>query len=253
MAEEQREINERGSEGGEASRAAERFAAMARFYLVRFRLYVALALLVVLVWTPLLVVPTLRNRLTGRFERLRAALAGTRNTLPVTTGVGENPKPFPLEFERPVAEKPRLAILLPQPSRVDMTQQVIRPAPPAPDRPIPSGPPPAVEPEPVPPAPQQAVTSEAPSDEPDYREDKEEQAAYNLLLESNSDVKAIVDGANPSLRLREWGAAKRGDDTYWVKLTLTTAQGSDAEFIWQVSVAAKQVTALNFNARSLAR
>lgn len=238
---------------GESARTTEHLAAMARFYLVRFRFYIALALVVALVWTPTLIVPTLRHRLTSRVERLRAALAGTRNTLPVTTGVGQNAKPFPLEFERPVAERPRLAILPPQPTRVDMTQQVIRPAPPEPERPARSSTPAPAQPEPVAPPAEQAGSTDAPSDEPDYRKEKAEQEAYNLLLDTNVDVRAIVDGNNPSLRLKDWGAARRDEDTYWVKLTLTTSQGNDAEFIWQVRVAAKQVTALNFNARSLAR
>jgi hypothetical protein len=181
----------------------------------------------------------------------------------VTAGVGENPRPFPTEFERQIPEKPRLPVLpLPQ-AVLDMTQGTIRSAPPVQTKQPPvlrgrakedtatkAAPPEKPAPAVVNIAP---VPTEGASDEPEYRQGEQEKIAFDLLLEQSSSVKSVVSGSNPALRFKGWGAAKREDDVYWVRLTLTTAQGTDADYIWQIRVTTRLVTPLNFNARSLPR
>ena len=98
---------------------------------------------------------------------------------------------------------------------------------------------------------QQASDTDA-SLEPVFRQGDVEREAYNLVLGKYTTVSGMVTGNNPALRFKTWAAAKREEDTYWVRLIFEQASDkSEVSYIWEVKVTAKQVTPLNYNARSL--
>ena len=203
---------------------------------------------------PLATVPALRNRLLNRVHALKAAFTG--DVKPVMVQAGEAREPFPEEYERlsvpPVAQVFKLpagAVVYQAP------QQDVTPVRGTPRRTIK-----------IPPA----GTSSASADEeeeageqvgggaaagsenqPKYRQGTIEKEAYDLLLQSNSAIAGIVQGGNPSLRFISWDAAGRGEDLYWVRLKFGSEGKPDAEYIWQVQLQSKQITPLNYNARTL--
>lgn len=228
-----------------------------RFFRVRQRIYAGLLLFVVVVGLPIVAVPGLRNRLSGRVLQLKTAISGDIN--PVTAKVGENRKAFPEEYENPaspVAEGLKLAMAV-------GTAALTRSAPAVPPAPahgsprflrIPSVPPVDIrsgEPEDVS---SNASTPESPA-EPglSYQQGKAEKDAYNLLLNSNAAVAGMVQGSNPALRFKSWDGAHRGEDTYWVRLTFQSEAKLDVEFIWEVKLSTSKVTPLSYNARSLSQ
>jgi hypothetical protein len=85
---------------------------------------------------------------------------------------------------------------------------------------------------------------------PQYSKGTIEQEAYGLLLASNPAIAGLVQGANPSLRFVSWDAASRGEDLYWVRLKFQEQGKPETEYIWQVRLETKQVTPLNYNART---
>ena len=58
-------------------------------------------------------------------------------------------------------------------------------------------------------------------------------------------------GATRLCKFLSWDAAGRGEDIYWVRLKFRSEGKTDIEYIWQVQLQSKQVTPLNYNARSL--
>jgi hypothetical protein len=89
------------------------------------------------------------------------------------------------------------------------------------------------------------------NDEPKYQKGALEQTAYDLLIQSNSSIAEIVKGGHPLLRLKSWDVAKRENDTYWVRLKLQLDKNPEQEYIWVVKIQSKEVTPLNFNAKSI--
>jgi hypothetical protein len=100
-----------------------------------------------------------------------------------------------------------------------------------------------------------AAPTDAPvSNDPEYRQGSVEKEAYDILLASSATVRSIGDGSYVPLRLKGWAAARRDEDTYWVRLTLAPAAGgADGEYIWQVRMGSREASPLNFNARTLPR
>jgi hypothetical protein len=222
------------------------------FYRRRQILSTSLLIFVVVVGLPIVGVPSLRHRLSTRVMALKTAMSG--DIKPVTLEAGENHEPLPAEFNAapPVPHPPEL----PQPERL-FTMQPKAPAETgaakAPrvlrmERILPSSGK-TMEP-PV----QQAETAAATPPEGElllkYQKGKAEQDAYDLLVNSNPTVAGMVKGSNPSLNFKEWDAANRGEDTYWVRLKFQS-EGNEAEYIWQVKLESRQVSPLNFNARGI--
>lgn len=223
------------------------------FYRGRKRTYGVLMLFVVVVGLPMAAVPSLRNRLLERVWTLKAAAAG--DVKPASLKVGEYQEPFPAEFEKPAppASSPAQSSVIDKvysmtpgvyappaaPSRARSARQTAKAAGSA--RVI------IIEPEP-PDAPETQPSGEA---ELPYRTGAIERQAYDLVVESNPALAAMIQGSNPSLRFKSWDAASRGEDIYWVRITFQSEGNPDVEYIWQVKLDTKQVTPLSYNARTL--
>jgi hypothetical protein len=232
-----------------------------RFYLARYRFYAGLLLFVISAGVPMLVLPGLRGRLVGRVDKLRAAVAGKSNTLPVSSAVGQNALPFPSQYERPVAPKPQLPKFPPLPGLLDLSQ---KPPTAASGRLTSRQAPARTESIPTTEAAPSAATAQAAStasvqettasNDPVYQQGPSEKEAYTILLGASATVRAIADGTYPPLSLKTWAAARRDEETYWVRLTLAPSSGGAAgEYIWQVKMSSREATPLNFNARTLPR
>ncbi len=226
--------------------------ATAPFFKKRRRIYTGLLLFVVVVGLPIVGLPYLRHRLSLRMLTLRTAIRGHR--MPVQAKVGENQEPFPAEYEK-IKPLPARPPQLPPLDRI-FTMEPGSKEPPAAPR---SGTPPSqmaqTQIAPIP-----SVTSEdyaeqdgdAAENEPKYQQGIVEQEAYDLLLQSNSVIAAMVLGSNPSLSFESWGAANRGEDTYWVQLKFRSAEKQNVvEYIWQVKLLSKQIIPLSHNARTI--
>lgn len=230
-----------------------------RFYATRRRIYGGLIIFVLAAGLPMALVPSLRDRLTGRVTELRAALAGEVPAL--SQKVGENHEPFPAEFERPSRALPDL------PQTVD-AGQVYTMTPSAPIAPVPAAreraaprmakerrpsPAPVLVDETADQAAAGVAADAEPADdnEPKYTTGTIEREAYDILLLSHSTVAGMIQGRNPSLRFKSWDAAPRGSDIYWVRVKFQSENNRDVEYIWQVKLGEKQVTPLNYNARTL--
>jgi hypothetical protein len=233
------------------------------FYRARRLFYRSLLVFVVAVGMPIISVPTFRHRLSGRVEALREAWKGGK-VKPVVVMVGENKLPFPSEFERKTAPPsyPKLppyfaasqgfgspVVIAPpssqsEPARPRRTIRIPR-VQEASDAGTGSAANPAAA----------ASETEAPpaDDQPKYQQGQMEKEAYDLLLQSNKTLKEMVGGQSLLYRFKSWDALKRDEDTYYVRVILTSAASNqDETFIWEVKLLAKQVTPLSFNARSLA-
>ena len=225
-------------------------AGFSRFYKTRRRVYCALLLFVIVVGVPIAAVSKLRDRLMTRSQALWEAAIGRR--APVMVQVGENHEPLPAEFERLEPTGPQV-IQLPPPAKVHSTaqggytpsQDETRPSSAKRSLKIPS--PSTVQEE----APTEEAEQAAADNEPKYQQGKMEQEAYDLLLQSNPAIAGIVKGNNPSFRFKSWSVAGRGEDTYWVRLKLEAEGKPEADYIWQVKLESKQVSPLNYNARSI--
>jgi len=225
-----------------------------RFYKTRRRIYGGLLLFVVIIGLPIVAVPSLRQRLATRVQLLRTAFAGQQN--PVTLQVGENHGPLPPEYVNPTPVIPQVAQLpkppstfttpqggyIPQRAGARTSARIAKTE---------SSPPPAASTETSEATEQTGASESAEDTEPKYKQGAVEQEAYDLLLKSNATVAGMVKGSNPSLQLKSWDAAARGDDVYWVRLKFQSAGQPDIEYIWQVKVKSNQVTPLSYNARSL--
>lgn len=213
-----------------------------RFYRTRQRITMALLLFVVIAGMPMIAVPSLRERLSARVMQLKAAMAG--EVKPATLNTNES-RPFPEEYERSIAQLPKLPEL---------------PKPPNPVFSIPSGRQRAVIREEIhqteestsPEYLDQAADESAPS-EPvlKYQKGQPEQQAYDILVKSNPTVAGMIQGSNPSLKFKSWDAAKRGDDTYLVRLIFQSEESPNVEYIWQVKLQSNEVTPMSHAARSI--
>lgn len=219
----------------------------ARFYRRRQRFSLSLLLFVVIVGLPIIGIPSLRNRLSMRVIELKAAISGDRK--PAIVEVGANREPLPQEYQRPEPVLPRPPVL-PQPERVfTMEEPVTKPGRPA--RVIVIERPANRPEEQIEQASSDIAGSQSEEPELKYQRGKEEQEAYDLLLQSYPAVAEMVQGKNPSLRFRSWDAVNRGEDTYWVRLKFQSEGNAEADYIWIVKPQANQVSPLNFNARGI--
>jgi hypothetical protein len=225
----------------------------AAFYQKRLLFYRSLLLLVILVGVPMLAVPPLRQRLLGRIQVLREA-ASSSGRAAAMTKIGENPIPFPQEYARkvePVQPAPQIPSVV-YPSNRTYSPLLTPPAP-AETRKSPSRPrvvPKLINEPRTAQEPEQPAETAAASDEPEFRQGRIEQEAYDVILQANATVAGLVRGADPTMQFKNWAAAKIEEDLYYVRLNFTRKDG-EASFIWQVKLLSKQVTPLNFNARSL--
>lgn len=226
---------------------------LVRFYNVRRRIYSGLLLFVVAVGLPIIGIPPLRHRLSGRVQALKTAMAG--EVTPVTLKVGENQAPFPAEYEKnapplPVAPQVPLINKIFAASGGNIPQSAPRsPAHPRAERPEVPPPSSASSEKPA----EQEAHETAAADEPQYTQGKIERDAYELLLQSSPAAAGMVQGSDPSLRFKSWDAAKRGEDTYWVRLRFQSADDPDVIYIWRVMLQANQVAPWNYNARSISQ
>ncbi len=238
-------------------------AAGGTFYRARYRFYMAVLIFVVAVGLPIISVPALRHRLSGRIQTLREAMAGGR-IKPAIVMVGENHEPFPAEYAKktappnypklpayfsgsqgglngpivsvnpipnPVQSRGRRTVRIPKTSEGQESQSL------AANTSAQSA------------AGQDTAGAEA---QPKYQQGQMEKEAYDFLLSSNPTINNMVHGLNLTLRFKSWDALKREEDAYWVRLTFTNvADNTDVEYIWQVKLLAKQITPLSYNARSI--
>jgi hypothetical protein len=221
---------------------------------IRRRFYMGLAVFVLLVGIPLGVVPGLRHRLLDRAHSLWAAITG--EPAPAMATAGAAAEPYPEEFELPPSPPS------PPPAAPAAAQSAPVQAPPAAapagartrPRLVPRGgegarkAPPLVREAPSPAEP--APAPEAPDDGLPYGQGEIERQAYELVLKSQKKLAAMVAGDDPGLEFREWGAVRRGEDLYWVRVTFDGPDGPE-EYIWQVRISLGEITPLSFNARSL--
>jgi hypothetical protein len=224
-------------------------AGFSSFYKTRRRVYGSLLLFIIAAGLPIATIPGLRDRLLSRTWALKDAMAGKR--APAMIQVGQNQEPLPPEFQRPaIPAMPRMPV--PPPARVHSTEQGgYVPGSRSPQRgSLPDSrkamPPGAEES-----AEEAASESTAADNEPKYGQGTAERQAFDLLIASNATVAEIVKGNNPSFSFKSWDAAGRGDDVIWVRLKLQGAGQPEADYIWQVKLGAKQVSPLNYNARSI--
>ena len=243
-----------------------------RFYIDRNRIYAGLVIFVFGATLFLGGLPSLRHRLGGRLVQLKQAAKGYSGPPTVEAQVGQNPEPFPAQYEKPivVSQKPAMPMIVIGPQGVPQvvpsqrTQEVVEPPAFAKGKPrrsirIPTTVPGQSDSEaagqPSQPArsDQQAADTDA-SLEPVFKQGEIEREAYNLVLGKYTTVSGMVTGNSPNLHFKTWAAAKRDEDTYWVRLLFDQSPDkTEVSYIWEVRVSAKQVTPLNYNARSLPR
>jgi hypothetical protein len=222
---------------------------------MRSSFYKYLLLFIVLAGLPVIAIPTLRNRLSIRIQILKAAWL--QNEPPSITQVGSNENPFPPEYERPV----------PQISDKTRLSAIANPAP------VAAKPAPGSESSPIkvvgilPSSAKKIATAstiaansseneagspeDSPNSLPEYKQGKNEKEAYELVLKSNKTLAAMVQGGNPALQWKTWGAAHRGEDSYWVRVIFLNKEKTEIEYIWQVKIASGEVLPLSYNARSI--
>jgi hypothetical protein len=202
----------------------------------QFRLLV----FIVVAGLPTVAVPTLRHRLRSRIEILReVASAGSFVPQPVTLGVGENPEPFPSEFEKPFEPLPEWS------NTAGLSLPTFRAQPGGEQSAVPSGDAGAQR--------DQPEAGQGADQGPVFTQGKLEREAYDLLLQSSSALAALVKGGDQSLRFQSWAAAKTEDSNSWlVRVTfLHQPDGSEREYIWQVKLLSKEIMPLSAYARAL--
>jgi len=234
---------------GEENRAPAGFSS---FYGTRRRVYGALLLFVLAAGLPMAIIPKLRDRLITRAWNIKEAMAGNR--APVLVQVGQNQEPLPPEFHRPAPPVPSF----PQPSQSSKVYSndnggfIPRREP----RRKPAGTPSAQIDRAASVREEEAAeeTEEPPAAEENqlrYGQGAAERLAYQLLLETNPTVAEITKGNNASYEFKSWDAASRGDGLYWVRLKIQAEGQPESDYIWQVHLESKQVTPLNYNARTV--
>jgi hypothetical protein len=221
---------------------------------VRNRVYKGLLLFIILAGAPTMAIPTLRHRLFHRIHVLKTAW--TMKEPPSVQGINADAFPFPKEFERPKGQTEDVAVLrafarsvLPS-KEMDSTNSPIKTI-----RILDS-------------AKQKKRASSSDSVEngaemenasqedsveaaPQYKQDKNEKEAYEIVLKSNKTLSEMVRGGNSSLHLKSWGAASRGEDVYWVRVVFLNQEKAEVEYIWEVKLASKEAAPLSYNARSI--
>jgi hypothetical protein len=211
-----------------------------RYYVAAYRIYFGLLLFVVLAGLPITGVPSLRHRLASRVQTLREAWSSSGRSAapPVVARVGENTEAFPKEYEIPLQTWGKGAGML------EMRMPVFRAG----------GQPGAQQEAPKTPAEETSEPAEPGTGEVavTYQQGDAERVAYQALLKANQTMSDMVQGKDPSLRFVRWAAARREEDTYWVDLTFkSSSDGTEAHYIWQVTVTSGSVTPLSARARAI--
>ncbi len=186
---------------------------------------------------------------------IRAAAAG--EIKPALVDVGANKEPIPLEYQRPEPVIPRPPVL-PSPERIfTMDSSVNKPAGSVRVTIVPKPAKSAGKIVDLTASGEETASEKAPAPagetEVQYQRGKDEQVAYDLLLKLNPAIADLIQGKNTNLKFKSWDAAKRGEDSYWVRLKFQMEGNAEAEYIWVVKPQASQVSPLNFNARSLSQ
>jgi hypothetical protein len=238
--------------------------------------YSSLLIFVVVLGAPMLGAPSLRHRLRERVQTLRSAFLGEPVVqAPLMALVGENQEPFPREYERPAA-RPAFVALTGAPAQRRPYRIIIgggETTPPAAETAPQSGARPPVrigtggsgsappgsrgEPQLIVRASAAAAGAqpapEAGSD-PEYRQGKSEQEAYDHLVNANSVLAGLIKGKDPALKYQDWSAANMGADTFYVMVTFAqTADGVAVKYIWSVKAMTKEIVPLSSAARSISK
>jgi hypothetical protein len=221
---------------------------------MRSRVYKGLLLFILLAGLPAISIPKLRNRLSGRIQVLRTAWM--QNEPPSVTQAGASSNPFPQEYERqtdqntdktqlsavanflakhrtPVSEGSPIKVIkvLQSPKKAARASLAF-----ADNK--------AGEME-------RASPQDSSNSIPQYKQGENEKKAYDLVLKSNKTLAEMVQGGNPSLHLKSWGAAYRGEDSYWIRVVFLNQEKTEVEYIWQVKLASGEISPLSYNARSI--
>jgi hypothetical protein len=219
---------------------------------MRGRIYKGLLLFIILAGLPTIAIPKLHNRLNDRIRLLRTAWI--QNELTSIAQTGANANPFPREYERPAAQNgdetqlPGIANFVFKPKAPVSEGSPFKVIKVLPNQSQPKSPAIAnyktTE--------MGRVSAEDPANSiPQYRQGKNEKEAYDLVLKLNKILAAMVQGGNPSLRLKTWGAAWHGEDSYLVRVIFLNQEKMEIEYIWQVNLASGAISPLSHNARSI--
>ncbi|MBZ5496864.1 MAG: hypothetical protein LAP85_10720 [Acidobacteriia bacterium] len=224
------------------------------------KIYLGLLIFVTIAGLPIVGVPSLRQRLRSRVETLRSAAAGEPvPQAPAKAVVGENHEPFPHEYERSQQVRPsylpnievsprpqvRFAVGGDQttPPAIDFTPPAAKGKPASKAVPAPS--------EPAATGGQAAAGAGADSQ---YKKGKSEQEAYDILVNSNQTLAAMIKGTDPTLKFQDWSASNKGEESYYVSVTFVqTSDNIVRRYIWNVKVMTKEVVPLNFYAMGISK
>jgi hypothetical protein len=210
-----------------------------RFERFRYRLYLGLLIFVVVVGLPILGIPSLRHRLVERVQVLKDAIGHDGRPDPLMARIGENRDPFPKEYEIPVLKRQG------PPGVIYMADRAYSPGYTGPSTAAPES---AAQ---VPETAADPGTADADA-EPEFRQGPMEKQAYDLLLQSKERVAGMVQGKDAALRFKDWSAARIEEDLFYVRVTFIQASDkAEVPYIWQVRLESKQVTPLNYHARSV--
>ncbi len=222
--------------------------------------YLGLLIFVVCVGLPIVGVPAARQRLTTRIGALKAAIRGELPPAALALArVGDNHEPFPREYEHPQVKPAILAKLeamQKKPQVIVMDQG---------DAPAAARPPVKItygargtgtdtgKPDAQAAAAGETVQVATPG-EPNYQKGKNEQEAYDILVNSNQTLAGMIKGSDPSLKFQDWSAANMGENNYYVMVTFLQASDKVArKYIWSVKISSKEVTPLSSYAMSISK
>jgi hypothetical protein len=211
---------------------------------VRRRVYGGVLIFAVIVVISLAAIPALRARLLDRIDILRTAVSGEVRP-PDITLMGESDIPYPEEFMRPASAA---AVARPSAEPVLRRLPAVQPNVPSITLPVLSGTGAGdlAEAEEV-----EEAGNDEDSDLPRFLQGEIEREVYEKTLAANEKLAAMVQGGDPEFVFSTWGAARRDEGVYWVRVIFQNASGADVEYIWQTDPVSGRTVPLNFNARSL--
>jgi hypothetical protein len=221
------------------------------------KIYLALLMFVVMGGLPIVGVSSLRARFHDRIQLLRRAARGERSMpAPAIATIGENREPFPKEYQNPRAqpsymqkfEAPSRA-----PYRIAIGGDETSPVKHAPVTEI-SKSKPLQEIDLAPASADAKPVSADAGSNPQYRKGKSEQEAYDLLVNANATLAAMIKGSDPALTFQDWSALSTGQDSYNVMVSfLQSADNQARKYIWSVKLATKEVVPLSSYARGISK